>query len=213
VDWYLEVLKVLNIPRDWDFTWLPAPPEIGSRVRERFGEAGQRIIFVPGARWDNKRWPAEHFAALARRIARRFPEAAITIAGAKGDGDLAAAIRAASRENVQDLTGRTTLPELIELIRTSAAVVTNDTGPMHIAAAARVPVVALFGPTEPRRTGPYGTSALVLREALECVPCMESSCRYREPLACLKTLAPDRVFTALESCMNKGGKGSVRWDD
>ena len=97
---------------------------------------------------------------------------------------------------VQDLTGRTTLPEMVEGLRESQVVVTNDTGPMHIAAALKVPVVSLFGPTAPERTGPYGQLEHVLQENLPCVPCLQATCRYSVPLACLRGLTPQHVLAA-----------------
>jgi ADP-heptose:LPS heptosyltransferase len=72
--------------------------------------------------------------------------------------------------------------------------ITNDTGPMHIAAALRKPVVALFGPTEPRRTGPYGQLEQALQHRLPCVPCMKDSCSYAKPLECLRAITPDAVM-------------------
>jgi ADP-heptose:LPS heptosyltransferase len=72
--------------------------------------------------------------------------------------------------------------------------VTNDTGPMHVAAALGKPLVALFGPTEPRRTGPYGHLDSVLRLDLPCSPCLKSYCVYEKPNECLKAISPAMVF-------------------
>jgi ADP-heptose:LPS heptosyltransferase len=80
---------------------------------------------------------------------------------------------------------------MVEIIRKCDAVVTNDTGPMHVAAALRKPVIALFGPTHPARTGPYGqVSRTLQRHDLPCVPCMKDVCNYREPMACLRGISP-----------------------
>jgi ADP-heptose:LPS heptosyltransferase len=84
---------------------------------------------------------------------------------------------------------------MIEWIRLSRLTITNDTGPMHVAAAMRRPVIAVFGPTAPWNTGPYGQLGNVLQAAdLPCVPCMKGQCAYREPLACLHAIKPDAVF-------------------
>jgi ADP-heptose:LPS heptosyltransferase len=72
--------------------------------------------------------------------------------------------------------------------------ITNDTGPMHVAAALGKPLVALFGPTEPHRTGPYGQLENVLRIDLPCSPCMKSYCTYEKPNECLKAISPTMVF-------------------
>jgi ADP-heptose:LPS heptosyltransferase len=84
---------------------------------------------------------------------------------------------------------------MVEIIRAAALMVTNDTGPMHVAAALGKPVVALFGPTEPRRTGPYGQVERVLRiSELPCVPCLKDRCAFAKPMECLRALAPTRVY-------------------
>jgi ADP-heptose:LPS heptosyltransferase len=72
--------------------------------------------------------------------------------------------------------------------------VTNDTGPMHVAAALGKPLVAIFGPTEPRRTGPYGHLESVLRIDLPCSPCLKSHCTYEKPEECLKAISPEMAF-------------------
>jgi ADP-heptose:LPS heptosyltransferase len=83
---------------------------------------------------------------------------------------------------------------MVEWIRLGELMISNDTGPMHIAAALRKPLVALFGPTEPRRTGPYGQLDRVLQRTLPCVPCLKARCRYVEPFACLRGITPVAVF-------------------
>jgi heptosyltransferase-1 len=94
-----------------------------------------------------------------------------------------------------NLAGTTSLDEMIEWIRLSRLTITNDTGPMHVAAALRRPVIAIFGPTNPLSTGPYGQLENVLQTIrLPCVPCLRSTCAYREPLACLHAIQPADVF-------------------
>jgi ADP-heptose:LPS heptosyltransferase len=93
-----------------------------------------------------------------------------------------------------NLCGQTTLPEMIEWVRLCDLLVTNDTGPMHVAAAMGKPLVALFGPTEPRRTGPYGQLQNVLRLDLPCSPCLKSECAFEKKDECLRALAPATVF-------------------
>jgi ADP-heptose:LPS heptosyltransferase len=88
---------------------------------------------------------------------------------------------------------------MVEWIRFGAAMVTNDTGPMHVAAALGKPVVALFGPTDPRRTGPYGQAGHVLQSGLACVPCQKPRCTYPKPIECLRLLSPDAALAALEA--------------
>lgn len=203
VDWYLEVLKVLGIPIRWDFEWLPERSEVKELANTRFGVPNARITFIPGARWPTKLWPVGYFSETARIIARRYPGHTVTILGSKADSFSAAQIKTAAPDIVQDLTGRTTLPETVELLRESKVVVTNDTGPMHIAAALGVPIIPLFGPTAPTRTGPYGQIDHALRHLLPCVPCMKSECHYQVHMACLRGITPDHVLASLAARMEE----------
>jgi lipopolysaccharide heptosyltransferase I len=194
VDWYLGALPPLGVPVHWNFTWLPRRDGVARTVREKWSiGSGRWVALQPGARWANKRWPVESFAELARTLAKEFAEVRFVLLGGDADRELGERIAQAAPGQCLDLTGRTTLPEMIECIRGCDLMVTNDTGPMHIAAALGKPVVALFGPTEPRRTGPYGQLDRVLQHRLPCVPCLKDSCSYHPPLECLRTLTPERV--------------------
>ncbi len=196
VDWYLGVLRLLGVPVHRDFTWMPTRPEVAERVRQKWLAHGTRwVVLQPGARWPNKRWPVAHFAELAQRLASDFADLRFAILGGAADAPLGAAIAHAVPGRCLDLTGQTTLPEMVELVRASTLMVTNDTGPMHVAAALGKPVVALFGPTEPRRTGPYGQLDSVLQVSdLPCVPCLKDRCAFAKPFECLQALAPARVY-------------------
>lgn len=205
VDWYLSVLPVLGVPVHNNFTWLPERPEIAAAVERkwpgvlphpasRVPRTPRLIALQPGARWQNKRWPVEHFAELARRLAGNFPDAHFAILGAKDDQLLGEIISQTAPARCLNLCGRTSLPEMVEWIRRCDLMVTNDTGPMHAAAALGTPLVALFGPTEPRRTGPYGRLETVLRLDLPCSPCLKSRCHFERPDECLRALAPAQVL-------------------
>jgi lipopolysaccharide heptosyltransferase II len=210
VDWYLGVLPLLDVPVHRSFTWLPERPEAAQAVREKWQPAaGRWIALQPGARWLNKRWPVEHFSALVRMLADRFKDVRFVVLGSQADRELGEHIRDAVPGRCLDLTGRTTLPEMVEWTRLCELMVTNDTGPMHVAAALDKPVVALFGPTEPRRTGPYGQSDRVLRHDLPCVPCMKDSCRYHQPFECLRGIQPDRVASRVTQILeNRTARGA-----
>ena len=90
------------------------------------------------------------------------------------------------------------MDRLKETIRLSELMVSNDTGPMHVAAALSTPVIALFGPTEPRRTGPYRQLDRVLQLNLPCVPCLKSRCAAANKFECLQALPPAAVFDAVQ---------------
>ncbi len=177
------------------FQWLPERPQVAAAVQEKWRpESARWIALLPGARWDNKRWPVENFSDLAQRLSPLAPDLKFAILGGNADRALGQTIAEANPNRCLDLTGQTSLLEMIEWLRLSELAITNDTGPMHIAAALRKPVIALFGPTDPRSTGPYGQRQNVLQtKNLPCVPCQKSSCAWHEPLACLHAITPEMV--------------------
>lgn len=197
VDWYLAVLQQLGAPVHDDFVWLPERSVVAAAVRSKWPGAGpgegRWIALQPGARWDNKRWPAEHFATLIRLIARENPAVRFAILGGPADLGIGESIARAAPERCLNLCGRTSLPEMVEWVRRCDLMVTNDTGPMHVAAALGKPLVALFGPTEPDRTGPYRRPDDVLQLELPCSPCLSDRCSYARPNECLKMISPQVV--------------------
>lgn len=128
--------------------------------RWRFGEGLIGIGFA--ARWESKRWPPDRFAALMGKLAQKYPDKKILLLGSRSEASLAETILAqlpvprALSSSVLNFTGQTTLPQLVELLRRCDLFITNDSGPMHIAAALGRPLIALFGPTDPAKVGPYG---------------------------------------------------------
>jgi len=204
VDWYLAVLAELKVPIHWNFEWIPLSTEAMASVRRRWPIEGRWILLQPGARWLNKRWPVESFAELVRRLSGGENGVRFAVLGGQEDRSLGAVITQAAPNKCLDLTGQLTLPEMIEWIRLSELVVTNDTGPMHAAAALRKPVVGLFGPTEPHRTGPYGQLNSVLQLKLACTPCLSPHCRNLQPLECLQTLPVSLVVERVERLLVRG---------
>jgi lipopolysaccharide heptosyltransferase II len=195
VDWYLEVLRKLDVPVHWNFTWMPVRAAAAAAVRTKWHPEGCRwISVVPGARWPNKCWPVEHYAATVRLLSLSYPNVRFAILGGRAEAALGAAISKAAPGRCLDLMGRTNLAELIEWVRLSELVITNDTGPMHIAAALAKPLVAIFGPTEPRRTGPYGQIDRALRIPLPCAPCLRPTCSFEKPVECLRAISPSAVY-------------------
>ncbi len=99
---------------------------------------------------------------------------------------------------------------MIEWVRLSGLIITNDTGPMHIAAALQKPVIALFGPTDPKGTGPYGQPQNVLQVSdLSCVPCMKDTCSYKTPLACLNGITPEMVAERARVSLSRPAPGNA----
>ena len=200
VDWYLEVLRHLSVPVHWDFEWLPKRDAAAASVEQKWRVRGTRwILFSPGARWSNKRWPAVNFAEVLRLLARTLPDRRFAIVGGREDVELGKTIAAAVPDRCVDLAGRTSLPEMIEWVRACELMVTNDTGPMHVAAALRKPVVALFGPTDPRRTGPHGQIDEAQQARLPCVPCLKATCANPRQFECLEVLSPAAVAGRIQA--------------
>jgi lipopolysaccharide heptosyltransferase II len=195
VDWYLRVLPALGVPVHRNFNWLPERPDVAAMIRQKWQPAAARwIVILPGARWLTKRWPAEHFAEVIKRLAEEDSELHFAVLGGADDREFGVALARTAQARCLDLTGQTSLSEMIEWMRLSHLVISNDTGPMHGAAALGKPLVAVFGPTNPLRTGPYGQGEHVLQARhLPCVPCLKRRCRYHEPLACLHAITPDQV--------------------
>jgi heptosyltransferase-1 len=206
VDWYLSVLPPLGIPIHKNFNWLPPRPQIAADVKRKWPSAfnlqpSTLILLQPGARWENKRWPVNYFSELVRLLAEKFPGTRFAILGSGDDKLLGEIISRAAPERCLNLCGATSLPEMIEWVRLCDLMVTNDTGPMHVAAALGKPLVALFGPTEPRRTGPYGQLENVLRIELPCSPCLSSDCTYAKPNECLNAISPATVFERIQKLL------------
>jgi lipopolysaccharide heptosyltransferase I len=194
VDRCLAVLPLLNVPVHWNFQWLPARPGIAAQIDRKWNPGpGPWIALVPGARWDDKRWPVANFVELVRRMSGTDGWHFV-ILGQEGDRALGQSIAEANPGRCLNLAGQTSLWEMVEWLRRSRLVIANDTGPMHVAAALGRPVIALFGPTNPRNTGPYGNPGGAIQiTTLPCVPCRKSTCSYALPLACLHGITPAMV--------------------
>jgi heptosyltransferase-2 len=155
------------------------------------------LALCPGAEYGpSKRWPAEHFAALARQHVERGWT--VWLIGGPADREAAQAIAAAAGAGCTDLAGRTDLGQAVALLSLADAVVSNDSGLMHVAAALGRPQVALFGSSSPEVTPPLSDQARALWLRLDCSPCFKRDC----PLGhhrCLRELAPGMVAEALEA--------------
>jgi 3-deoxy-D-manno-octulosonic-acid transferase/heptosyltransferase-1 len=157
---------------------------------------GRRFVAVnPVAFWETKLWEEEKFAELCDRIHRELGIGVILTGTAADPLDR---IRALMTTEAVNLGGQTTLRELACLYRQAALVITTDSGPMHLAAAVGTPVIALFGPTDPSRTGPYGAGHRVIRRGLDCMPCFRRRCETRN---CMREIAIEEVFTATEEIL------------
>jgi len=153
-------------------------------------------VFAPGAEYGPaKRWPARHFAHLARDLAARSYQ--VWLLGSGKDAPVTAEIHALAGGLCRDLAGKTSLDEAIDLMSVASHVVTNDSGLMHVAAALDRPMAAIFGSSSPAFTPPLTGKARVISLRLSCSPCFARVC----PLGhtnCLETLLPEQVSAAFD---------------
>ncbi len=179
-------------------TSLACPEAWSERGRTLLGAPGPWIGINPGAAFGTaKRWPPERFAAAAALVARRTG-ARVAIVGSAAERPLAEQIAAQlGGASVRVLCGETTLAELVGVLRELRLLLTNDSGPMHLAAALGTPLVAVFGSTDWTETAPVSERARVVREEAECAPCKLRECPIDH--RCMTRVRVDRVAaTALE---------------
>ncbi|MDP3091310.1 MAG: glycosyltransferase family 9 protein [Nitrospira sp.] len=150
------------------------------------------------ARWQTKRWPAASFAAVATQLAARGIGPLVVIGG-PDEREASGLMRSLTACPVVDLTGETPIGLLPALLSKACVLITNDSGPMHVAAAVGRPVVSIFGPTSAVRTGPYGAGHTVLTHDLPCRPCFSRVCRNAVPMECLESITPEQVVAAVVS--------------
>jgi lipopolysaccharide heptosyltransferase II len=146
--------------------------------------------------WLTKRWPIESFQELAKKLIEKS-NCRIVLLGSETDLELARNFRVFDPEHFLDLVGRTSLEDLVSVIKRLDVLVTGDTAPLHVAAALETKIVSLFGPTDPKRHMPPASGSIVLTRHLPCQPCYKGECRNPEKLACLKKISVEEVFQAV----------------
>jgi lipopolysaccharide heptosyltransferase II len=178
----------------------PEPPDVRLFLpKAKRNGASAKIGLCPGAEYGPaKRWLPERFAEVAAAVSAERPVHWILF-GVSGDIESGAIVGAAIGANCVNRIGKTTLPELIAELRECALLLTNDTGTMHLASLLGVPVVAVFGSTEPRLTGPLGTGHRILRHQVECSPCFLRECPI--DFRCMKAVTVPEVAAAVNSLL------------
>jgi len=156
------------------------------------------VVLHPGARWASKLWQPASWAHLAEWFENQGFQVALT--GSRADQPLVSEIIHNTRSPVINLAGSTSLAQLAGILRKTRLAVTTDTGAMHLAAALGTPVVAVFGPTAPWRTGPFGEGHQIVRLELACSPCFKRHCRRPR---CLSDLTPEMVMAACEKILSR----------
>lgn len=196
VDKCLEASRAIGVAVKKVTFPIHAGRDARKKVGELLGEINDYVVVIPSARWITKRWPAEDFASLISKIS--IP---CVITGSRADKEISQKILNLSSGNtVIDICGKTDLKELTALIEGARAVVTNDSGPMHIAAALDKPTIAIFGPTDPVKTGPYGwqknSRLKVIKADVPCTPCRrKKGCKE---FICMSRINAGEVYDALK---------------
>ena len=158
VDYYLKIAEAAGAKAGKVEFGLPEDAGAAETVKKLLKSHGVSLdkyfVIIPGAAKPEKIWPLERFAQLADKMSTRFGISIVTT-GSSGEREYIEKLRAAAKSNIVNLAGQTSLKELIALLKGAMLVVSNDTGPGHIAAALGVPIVMIFGPTNPARLHPY----------------------------------------------------------
>jgi lipopolysaccharide heptosyltransferase II len=204
VEYYWNMLAPLGLTGHPGQPELFLSPDEERSMAERLAHAGVTTDDVviginPGSTYGGaKRWLPDRFAESTERLCRRVSDAgqraAVVVIGAKGEEPLGREIACRLSVRAVVLSGATTIRELMAVIKRCALLVTNDTGPMHIASALGVPVVAVFGPTDWRTTAPSGEDHALLRHPVDCAPCMLRECPIDH--RCMTGVTVEQVYAA-----------------
>jgi len=153
------------------------------------------IVVNPVAKWESKLWPEKKFTELSDRLIDQY-NMKIIFTGGKEDCSIIQSITSSMKKRAINFAGKTSLTELAGLYEKAALVISTDTGPMHLAVAVGTPVVALFGPTAPWRTGPHGSGNKVVRIDMPCSPCFKRRCKTPN---CMNNISVKQVMEAVSS--------------
>lgn len=174
-------------------------PPLPQKATKKTGKI--RIGICPGAEYGPaKRWPTERFRKVMELVSQKIA-CTWVIVGTGTDSPLAQEITQGFQGDVEDLTGKTSMEELIGQLKMFAALLTNDTGTMHLADWLGVPLVSIFGSTEPKLTGPRSPQSVALRHQVECSPCFLRECPI--DFRCMKAITPEEAADALLALLRR----------
>ncbi len=205
INYYLELLKRAGIEAPYSDPWIHLSLEERVEAREKLKNLKRPVVGInPGAQFGPaKQWMPDRFASLISKIVDKLGGSAIVFGG-PGEAGLAENILNASSADAAraiSMAGKTTLRELMALISECDALVSTDSGPMHIGYATRTPLVAIFGSTSPALTGPVGYGHKVIQHDLECSPCFDRECTEEEKMRCMEAITVDEVFESLRQLL------------
>jgi lipopolysaccharide heptosyltransferase II len=189
-----------------------AEKSVRARLKTSGVRPGQRIICVnvnTGPLSPERRWPEENFAKLIKMVLSEFPETVVLLIGAPSDvplvGKLHALVDSEDQTRVLNIAGKFSLPELCAALQISDLLVTNDSGPLHVAEALATPTVSFFGPETPLLYGPTGDNQIVFYKGIYCSPCLNVHNQKKAPCngnnVCMKLISVDEVFASMRKIL------------
>ncbi len=196
---YLDIARYLGAHDPSPCCTLPLEKDavvVSKKLSNIRKEGSPLIVMNPVARWGTKLWSERSFAELADLLVLQ-KKAVVIFTGSTDDREVNGRILALMKQQAYDWSGKTSLKELAALAGLADLFITTDTGPMHLAAAAGGRVLALFGPTAPWRTGPYGSAHGVIRSGIECSPCFKRNCTLN--IQCMKGITVADVMNRIDS--------------
>lgn len=196
IDRHLHRLRSIGIvePARRPYIYMPEEDDAYiSGLLEGEGLSKRFVVINPGAKSHLKRWKPEGFAALADRLVDECG-VDIVFVGTGEDEEVISEVAGKMKERYRNLVNRTNLRQLACLLKRSSLIITNDSAPMHLGCAVGAKVLAIFGPTDPRRYGPTGEFDVVITKKLHCSPCESAKCIYN--YECMKLVDPEEVFDA-----------------
>jgi predicted lipopolysaccharide heptosyltransferase III len=211
VDYYLRAVKEIGLNVSAHAPTLSFAPDDEKYANELLVDHGidreeQLVMIHPGSRWEAKSWLAERFAAVADTI-QVSRSARVVFAGSEMERARVKNIQAQMSTTSVSIVGQTTVLQLAAVMKRCALFLGNDNGPMHMAAAVELPVVALFGPTNPKVWGPCGSGHRVFFKDFDCRACFVPGCRLGSQ-SCMAQISVDEVMDAVsDSLMAKDQKG------
>ncbi|MDQ7028684.1 MAG: glycosyltransferase family 9 protein [Ardenticatenia bacterium] len=216
VEYDLLVVARLGARTDNVRLWLPSDPRAEAWAEEITAAWARPLLLLhpgSGAYSVARRWPPDRFAALADAWAERHGGTVVLV---DASADVTGAVLRAARCRPIDLGGRTSLVETIALIRRCDLFVGNDSGPLHMAAAAGVPALGIYGPSNARAWGPWGPHTAVVKRDLPCMPCFYRGHALGRPQGCqerpcLTALSVERVLAAAEALWQSAQEEAVAW--
>lgn len=198
--WKLQKLGINTKDAKFYLHISPSDEEHIDNFLKKSGINENIVVIAPGSKSAIKRWSQNGFAALNDKLVGDL-KINVIMAGDGNDNNFIQDIAELTKYKIINLAGRTTLGQLICLIKRSRLIITNDSAPMHIASAVGTRTLAIFGPTDPKKYGPLAKGSLVIRKDLACSPCEVAQCSYNHE--CMRLVTADEVFEAAKKLLER----------